>query len=182
MKPMTRTRFNLEMYLFSGLLVFWAAMRAYFYFRSGVIGFDPLEVPLAAVAGIIITIWRFRKNGAGPSKMRINSTPAMIKRIGAPLILATISALAVFVAWAYVRFWINDPDPSAGPASFIVLFIYMPAAHLAALLGLVALILYFRPSRVRDRNIWRLGTILVLCLPGFAASCFLLPFTIEMFR
>ena len=65
---------------------------------------------------------------------------------------------------------------------FIVIFIFMPAAYLAALMSLVALILYFRPSKVRDRRIWRLGTILVLSLPGFGASCFLLPYTIGMFR
>jgi hypothetical protein len=106
----------------------------------------------------------------------------MIKRIGAPLILATMSALAVFGPWAYVRFWINDSDPSAGPATFILMFIYMPSAHFTALMGLVALILYFRPSKVRDRKIWRLGTILILSLPGFAALCFLLPYTMRMFR
>jgi hypothetical protein len=65
MKPMTRARFNLEMYLFCGLLVFWGAIRAYFYLRFGVIGFDPLEIPFAAIAGIFITIWRFRKSGSG---------------------------------------------------------------------------------------------------------------------
>jgi len=106
----------------------------------------------------------------------------MIRRIGAPLILASMSAFLVCGAWAFVRFWINDPDPSGGPAMFIVIFIFMPAAYLAALMSLVALILYFRPSKVRDRRIWRLGTILVLSLPGFGASCFLLPYTIGMFR
>jgi hypothetical protein len=65
---MTLGRYKLEMYLFGGLLVLWALIRIYFYARFSVIGFDPLEIPLVAIGGMLITNWRFRKHGTPQRK------------------------------------------------------------------------------------------------------------------
>ena len=62
-KPMTQGRYKLEMRIFFGLLVFWASIRIYFYARFGIIGFEPIEMPFVAAGGMLITHWRFRKNG-----------------------------------------------------------------------------------------------------------------------
>jgi hypothetical protein len=94
----------------------------------------------------------------------------MRSQIIAPFVFATTSAFLAFLGRVAIhRFFQGDPDPSAGPATFMVYFIILPSAYLSASLGLIAILLFLIPSRAKHSRIWHLALIVTLTLPGFAA-------------
>jgi hypothetical protein len=102
-----------------------------------------------------------------------------MKNIGAALWSAISSAFLVGALYTFLRF--SDPDPSAGPATFLFIFVMCPTAIIASALGFLGLVLYFRPSQKAKRRIWRLLAIMMLSGPSFALFLFLAPAMHQLF-
>ena len=46
--------------LFSALILYWMAVRLYFYIKFDTVGFDPIAVPISLIICICIQIGRFK--------------------------------------------------------------------------------------------------------------------------